>query len=624
MTCGRSRAFDPRARSELVLLAVLVAACTTVREDGVVEVTRARVFQTEAATPPGDATPGWTAVQLPDVWSLERRRAGTHCWYRTEFTLDRVPDERWAVYLPRLAENAEVRLNGSSLGDGGRLDPPVAHNWNTPLLFVVPTSLLRPGVNVVDVRLATVPEGLGVLRSFHVGPEALLRPTFEWRHFVQVDTARLFTWAAIVMAILMLATSVGTPDSRAAPWFAGATLLWGFMSANGFVRYPPISMHGWAWAQTMGISGFTSCLAVGVHRLFGRVRPRLERALAAYTAVLAIGLALTPPLHMFRGLIVAASGAFVVGGYALATILGASDVAERRDERRLLMLPGLAAIGFGIHDLLSIGLGHLFAGMLLSPFAVPIGLAVTAWSMLRRVIQALHGAERQNLELEARVREKQRELEQNYERVRALEQERLLAAERQRIMRDVHDGVGGQLVSTLAMVESQSGSTPAIAEALRNALDDLRLVIDSVDPVDGDLAAVLGSVRSRLEPRLERHGLRFEWQVGDLPPIASLSPRGALQVLRIVQEAITNVIKHSGAHIVTVRTGGGTGPRGAAAVFVEISDDGRGMQADRPSHGRGLRNMARRAAELGAELAITSPGRGTSICLWIPTDGPQG
>jgi signal transduction histidine kinase len=92
-------------------------------------------------------------------------------------------------------------------------------------------------------------------------------------------------------------------------------------------------------------------------------------------------------------------------------------------------------------------------------------------------------------------------------------------------MRDVHDGVGGQLVSALSLVERGHADANAVAETIRAALEDLRLVIDSMDPLEDDLLSVLGSVRSRLEPRLARHGLRFAWQVADVPPSRDSGPR---------------------------------------------------------------------------------------------------
>jgi signal transduction histidine kinase len=211
------------------------------------------------------------------------------------------------------------------------------------------------------------------------------------------------------------------------------------------------------------------------------------------------------------------------------------------------------------------------------------------------------------------VAEKHAELERNYERLNALERERATAAERERLVRDMHDGLGGQLVSTLALVESGRFTAGALATAIREALDDLRLMIDSMDPGEEDIVGLLAQIRSRLEPRLVDRGIRFDWQVSDLPPLPELTPGRALQVLRIVQEAITNVLKHSGASCITVRTGVAADVKGRSA-YVEIADDGRGLDASRPT-GRGIENMRRRAQAAGGCLSLHSGSGGTTVRL---------
>jgi signal transduction histidine kinase len=131
----------------------------------------------------------------------------------------------------------------------------------------------------------------------------------------------------------------------------------------------------------------------------------------------------------------------------------------------------------------------------------------------------------------------------------------------------------------------------------------------------------LGSVRSRLEPRLARHGLRFAWQVTDLPAVEGFGPDMALQAMRIVQEAVTNVVKHARARTVTVRTGTTGGNGVTAGVFIEVVDDGHGIPPDAP-RGRGLTTMTRRATTLGGSVDISSGEAGTSVKLWLPRARP--
>jgi signal transduction histidine kinase len=258
----------------------------------------------------------------------------------------------------------------------------------------------------------------------------------------------------------------------------------------------------------------------------------------------------------------------------------------------------------------------------LTPYLASGTVLFTGWTMVSDVALALDDAQRLNRELEQRVRDKHDELERNYALLRRLERDRAVSEERDRIMRDMHDGMGAQLVSTLALVESGRGTAKDVSDALRGALDDLRLVIDSLEPVEDDLAATLGMIRQRLEPRLERHGIRFDWQVADLPPLPGFGPERALQMLRIVQEAITNVVKHASAHTIAIRTGV-EACDGVRGLYVEVRDDGEGFDAAHvEGDGRGLANMRRRAAALGGRLTLASGPGGTTVRLWLAGGEP--
>jgi signal transduction histidine kinase len=189
----------------------------------------------------------------------------------------------------------------------------------------------------------------------------------------------------------------------------------------------------------------------------------------------------------------------------------------------------------------------------------------------------------------------------------------------------MHDGTGGALVSAIAMAEA-GDAAPAIAEVLRDALADLRLSIDSLDPAEPDLVSLLAAARARLEPRFEGRGVRIAWDVHEVPRPAGFGPESALQVLRIFQEAVVNAMRHSGARTVTVRTRGERDAAGRAWVALDVSDDGRGFDpgADAPhaGGGRGLGNMRRRAAALGGELAVESAAGGTCVRLRMPVEAP--
>ena len=284
-------------------------------------------------------------------------------------------------------------------------------------------------------------------------------------------------------------------------------------------------------------------------------------------------------------------------------------------EVKLWLLAAVLTLVVGVSDYLGdqgivpIGSVHYLS------YTVSLVLVTFGLTLLSRVTRALTEAETLNRELEDRVAAKGRELEDNYARLQSLERERAISAERERMTTDMHDGIGGQLVHALAVIEGNASFQP-LESILRGALDDLRLIIDSSDPVEGNLLAVLSNFRARNERRVQQGGLRFLWQVTDLPPLTDFGPHKILQVLRVLQEALTNVLKHAGASEVTVQTSVGN-DAGSAAILVDVIDNGRGYTPGAES-GRGLGNMRRRARELGGSIEFSSSAAGSRVRLILP------
>ena len=246
--------------------------------------------------------------------------------------------------------------------------------------------------------------------------------------------------------------------------------------------------------------------------------------------------------------------------------------------------------------------------------AAPVFILGFATVLGVRFVRAFQQAERLNEELDARVRAREGELAENFERLRHLEGDRARHDERERMMREVHDGLGGRLVETLSSVESGEVPGDEIAEQIRGALDEMRLLIDSLDPEIDDLAALLAAARERLEPGLRRRSVALAWDIGGLGDEAlRLGPARALHVLRIVQEAFTNVLKHAHASRVNL-----SASKSGGEIRLCIEDDDVGPAAEAARAGRGVRNMESRAAALGGRLLREAGAGGTSIELRFP------
>jgi len=570
----------------------------------------------EDTRPPAADRDGWERVALPDYWGPSARRRSLEGWYRTSIALDAAPDELWAVYLPRVGQTPSAWVNGVLVG-GGTVEDPLPRDWVRPHLFTVPHELLHAGPNDVVVRVRTHIGAPGYLRAMFVGPEHLVWPLYDRVLWWHLGLTQVVAAASFAGGLLLFAAALGREELHAWRWLALGLVAWSWGSIDAFVRHIPVSTHLWEW--TVGIAPLwaTVGFGLGFHRVLGLDRARVDAALVALGVVASAAMFAAPPMYAFTGTLVAGGLAVAVAGYLAVLLAGERGVTEPLQRR--FIVPAVAGVLLGLHDVIGIATGHPITGLLLSPYLPAVALMTAGWVLLRRLLDSHRETLALNRDLERRVAEKGVELERNYARLNVLERDRAIFDERARLMRDVHDGVGGQLVSTLALVEAGDAGPDAVTESIRAALEDLRLVIDSLDPTEDDLLSVLASVRSRLEPRLARHDLRFVWQVTDLPTVQGFGPEMALQAMRILQEAVTNIVKHAAARTITVRTGttDGTTP----GVFIEVEDDGTGMCPDAP-RGRGLTNMTRRAAGLGGTAEIHSNGAGTTVRLWLPRERP--
>jgi signal transduction histidine kinase len=175
--------------------------------------------------------------------------------------------------------------------------------------------------------------------------------------------------------------------------------------------------------------------------------------------------------------------------------------------------------------------------------------------------------------------------------------------------------MGSSLLTALPVVENGRLDANMLAEVLKDCIDDLKLTIDSMEPVEADLLLLLATLRFRLTPRLESSGIRLRWEVKDLPSFDWLDPRNSLHILRILQEAFSNIIKHAHAAEICVTT-----VVEAKHVLVIVTDNGQGFSVEdkAPRTGKGLRNQQRRAATIGSEIHIGSSKDGTCVTLRLP------
>jgi signal transduction histidine kinase len=538
----------------------------------------------------------------------------------------------WSVLLPRFTNGVEVAVNGVVILDSRRDPAANRPDRNTPEIVVIPASLLRDGRNDLSVRLFVWGPITGFLDRIYVGPDEELRPSYDQRVLLFVTLPVVFSaWQAILAVILAImwgmrrhepaygalaaAMAVGvaqaflpTPMGQSQYSRLNAILIASAPIESGFVLAFAMLFFGWKWPR-YGLLVFAPGVLLVAVGLFG-------------------GQALVREFFVFVG-------APMVGLYLLLlALIVAQSVRERHDVASFILGCAVTIVlTCWVHDLLSV-LAHtpnsriFFTRLSYSAMLIAIGAGLT-W----RFARALNQVDSFASSMVTLVREAEDKLKASFAREEERARAAALALERTRLMRDLHDGLGGQLVSIVALSERGNAGVP-IGEAARAALKDLRLVIDSMDDIGGDLMLALGSWRERATAQLRPHDIALDWRAvtpQGLPVHPELRPWHVIQIVRLLDEALTNAAKHADARRITVSIETVTDASGLDYGCITVEDDGKGFApapggaaaASGQTASRGLRNMQSRAARCGAELELISGTGGTRVKLKLPHRFPE-
>jgi PAS domain S-box-containing protein len=196
--------------------------------------------------------------------------------------------------------------------------------------------------------------------------------------------------------------------------------------------------------------------------------------------------------------------------------------------------------------------------------------------------------------------------------------------ERQRIARELHDDTAQRLAALLVRLQVASREEDAeargrqleeIREEILRAAEEVRRIARGLRPPVLDEMGVVAALRSHVATLAKVYSLEIELESEGEPRMGA---DAELALYRIVQEALANVVRHSGAESARVRLDAKDG-----RVLAVVEDDGRGFDPARSAGGGlGLTGMHERARHAGGTLSIESvPGEGTRVRVEIPSEG---
>lgn len=523
-----------------------------------------------------------------------------------------------ALYGIRIKTNGTIAVYANGrLVHRAQQQGPLWNSTRTPLWVVLDQHADDAPLREILLRLEHTPHSQVAVSSLWLGAPEALSGSYRMRTWLQQELPALLGAAAVAMGVFSLFV-----------WFKRrhetGYLLFFMLATSTFLRdlqiyvNLPMANDWFAWLTVNAIFWQVAVVHFFLCQLHGRALTWFTRAVLGLTVL--VGALTLPVLAVLPNKPQVTPLIYVMTALMSVTVAILGGVSAWRRSRDGLLVA--ASIGvctaFGVSDwLLQVNvIGP--EGWYLGAYINAIAFCVFGALLYRRYVNAIGEVELVNASLAQRLQAREAELEFSHRQLRAAEQRQTISDERQRLMQDMHDGLGSSLISAIRSVEQGGVSDRKVSQILKDCLDDLKLTIDSMEPTEADLLLLLATLRFRLEPRLEGTGIALLWEVQELPALAWLEPSSALHILRIVQESIANILRHTRANEIRVGTA-----RELAGIRVSIEDNGQGFDVAKAlgtAGGRGLYNQQRRALALDGAVAWNSGPTGTRFTLWLPLE----
>lgn len=574
-------------------------------------------------------------LQLPLFPQASEPPSPRPSWVLLPFTLERAADTTWALAFGHRTA-VLVYLDGRLLANSVPLveadQPPRNLQIGERLLEVsVPADWLVSGEHLIAIRMGVPGPAGASLSALTLGPAEAVDAADFPRHF-GLAVRLLTALSALVIGTLLLFTWLVERRERLYLWSALQLLMLAVL-LSPYVLSEPLLPSPW-WRMLLDAADVVAKgLAPIVIAAWAPVRAAWVRTLAFGYVALALGIDLVAAYHVVPW----TDFGHPWPWWALASRLAILALALVTALMALHERPG--AHRFGTAALAALAL-WIWADVSLFALVLPgllrvVDLNVVAYAgwalwvavlLHHRLVGNRRQEERLRDELAGQLAERGAALQAQYVALQASERARATAAERERLLAEMHDGVGAQLTTAKMLASGGQLSNAELVDMLDDCLREMRLTVDALSVTDGDLGLLLAALRNRLEPALRAGGITLDWRVDATPKVPSLRGAGGREFARIVQEALSNIIHHAGASRVEIGTAWLDDGRG---VRVIVGDDGRGLPS-LLTPGRGLRNMRQRAERVSARIdwrRPPEPARGTLLVIDLslidePPPGP--
>ncbi len=536
----------------------------------------------------------WRRVSLPDNWANQNLNA-KHVWYRASFSTPTQRHKKLALFVPTIKQNLEAYLNNNWLGESGPFKPRLSHSWNHPQLFQFSDELLIDQ-NTLYLRVASNRVGNGFISSIYLGEAGVLETYWRWTHFFKVTFLELSSAFLFVIGLINFYLWTLRKQDTFYLWYALAAICWGTRGLLLVIPVLPLSEELRVTLRMLTLGYGVVFVVLFNFRYFGYRNRFFDWAILLYCLPAAL-----PMLFMdletlsFYGHQIWVKGNLILG-VIVSVFLTRLYLVKRNFDALALLYSGIPLLILGFRDMLLLtDQWEPNYGFLINHATLP-ALTIAMWFILRRLSETLNYSEQLNVSLETRIQDREKAIQISFMEREKLQNRQLLSDERERIMRDMHDGLGAHLVGLKSLMEANKPSLRNVRRYVDLAMVDLRLVINSLDTTSQNLSSLLGTMRGRWQILAQSKSRTLRWKVERVTTQHQFGPSKTLELMRILEEGFTNALKHGSASDIEVSCGDDP----AFNTFWIAISNGVETESVAASNKYGLKNMNARARKIDA------------------------
>lgn len=510
----------------------------------------------------------------------------------------------------------EIYTNDFLIFKNKKLPHPLSNSWNSPLYFEIPKSALKKNNNFLLIKIVGLPTENLKISEILIGDYIKLDKIYqkEWKNIFILQILNFsFT---LTLGILSFFIWFFRRKEVAFGWFSLTSFCWSILMI-GIIFEDKINFLSNIQFLRINIIVFF-CYCAFFCFFTWRFANKEYRGLESNIIISIIILSFLLFLLDGYGFVLMLNITFLGGVFLIIFNSFYFPIVAYKNRTIEVLLLGFlffTYLIFGVFDLFLLFINN--EQKLISPYAAPVTALFITVILALRLSNNVKKIEGFNSILELKINQVKEELTTSLIKQHKLALENTILQERIKLAHDLHDSLGGSLVQSIMIVSQDENNIKKqqFLSILKSLRDDLRQIIDNGSSIDKKIPetplVLFASVRHRFSQLFEQLNINSEWKFPEKWLVQPTSLE-CLTYLRVTNEALTNVLKHSNAKNVL--------------IFMEycdtgylnlcIKDDGMGFNVDAVKKSNisiGLKSMETRLEKIGAKLSIQSTSQGTQI-----------